>query len=122
MSGLARGAPRIGEAVEEAAVRGGAARHRLDVAQVGVAEAEADRAARPAAVGGFEDEEPPGGAHEGRTGDQEFMEGAVQGAGPGQPFGEFVQGGEIGDPAGQPVLDEGSRRGGNAFRGCGSVR
>lgn len=101
---------------------GRAAWHRLDVSQFGVGESEPDRAGGPTAVGGREDEEPPAGAHEGGSGAQDFMEGAVQGAGAGQPFGQFVQGGEVGDPAGQPVLEEGSRCGQSTFRGRDSVR
>lgn len=51
----------IREAVEEAAVRGGAARQRLDVSQVRVGEPETDRAGRTRPVGGFEDKKSPAG-------------------------------------------------------------
>ncbi|GFH38714.1 hypothetical protein SCWH03_49620 [Streptomyces pacificus] len=41
---------------------------------------------------------------------QQFVERLVQRAGPGEAFGEFVERGEVGDPAGQPVLDHGTGR------------
>ncbi|CAM5404358.1 hypothetical protein STANM309S_05484 [Streptomyces tanashiensis] len=121
----------IGEAVEEAAVAGGAARDGLDGAQVGVGEAEADGAGRAVAVGRFEDGHAAAGADEGGAGAEHLAEGLVEGGGPDEALGEFVEGGEVGDPGGQPVLDHGtgwegrvgrSRRRGHPGEGRRSVR
>ncbi len=47
------------------------------------------------------------GAHEGGPGVQGLAHRPVQGLGARQPFGEVVEGGEVGDPSGEPVLDGG---------------
>lgn len=119
----------VGEAVEDAAVRGGAARNRLDVAEVGMAEAEADRVAGAEPVGGFQDDQAAAGADECGSGAQELVEGGVEIAGAGQALGEFMEGGEVRDHARQPVLDQAARSryrgrggGGACGRGRHSVR
>ncbi|SCL90594.1 hypothetical protein SAMN04883147_103823 [Streptomyces sp. DpondAA-F4] len=122
MSGLGLGAAGIRKAVEEPAVGGGAARHGLDVSELRVSEPQTDGAGGAAAVARFEDQEPAAGADQGGSGAQELVECAVEGAGPGQRLGELVQRGEVGDPAGQPVLEEGARHGRNIRRGRGSLR
>ncbi len=60
----------------------------------------------PQSVAGFEDDETAPGAHEGGSGAQQLLERVVEGRRAGQPFGEFVQRGEVGDPAGEPVLEK----------------
>ena len=39
------------------------------------------------------------------------MQGVVQRTGSGQALGEFVEGGQVGDPAGQPILNHRAGRG-----------
>lgn len=112
----------VREAVEEPAVGGGAARHGLDVPEFRVGQPEAGGQGRAAPVGGFEYEKSAAGTDQGGSGAQELVQSAVEGAGSGQSLGEFVQRGEVGDPARQPVLEERSRRGGHGLQRCGSVR
>ncbi len=109
-------------------VRQGAARHGLDVAEVRAAQTEAEGGAGAVAVGGLQDDQATAGADQGGAGAQEFVQGGIEGAGAGEALGEFVEGREIGDPPGQPVLQQGAgggavRRGdrGNGGGGCGSV-
>ena len=119
-------------AVQDAAVRGREARDGLDVPEFGVAEPEAlgERGAvvRVEAVGAlgvrhrFEDDHAPARSDEGGAGAQQFVECCVQRAGPGQAFGQLVQGREIGDPSGQPVLEHRAGRGGQGGQRVGSVR
>lgn len=87
------------QSVEDPAVRHRAARHRLDVPEVGAGEAEADGGVGAEAVAGFQDDESAAGADEGGSGVQELLERLGQRVRAGQAFGEFVQGGEVGDPA-----------------------
>ena len=70
----------------------------------------------------IEEEEPAVRADQGGSGVQQFAQGAVEGVGSGEALGELVERGEVGDPAGQPVLDEHSRRGRHAGQRTGSVR
>jgi hypothetical protein len=94
------------EAVEDPAVRQGAARHGLDVAEVGAGEAQADGRVRAQPVGGFQDDETAPGAHEGGSGAQQLLEGFGECVRAGQAFGEFVECRQVRDPAGEPVLEE----------------
>lgn len=103
---LAAGTP-LRKAVQYPGVRQGAARDGLDVADLGVAEAEADGGLRAEAVGRGEDDQAAAGTDQRRAGPQQLPEGVVQRAGVREPFGQVVQGAEVGDPAGQPVLDGG---------------
>ncbi len=107
------------EAVEEAAATPRAARDGLDGAEVGVGQAEADGAGGAEAVGGFEDGHAPAGADEGGAGAEHLAEGPVEGVGLDQAFGEFVESGEVGDPGGQPVLDQDAGREGRVGGGRG---
>lgn len=110
------------EAVQDPAVRGCAARHRLDVAELGVGESETDGGDRAATVGRFEDDQPAAGADEGRTGTEKLVQRVVEAVGSGQALGELVQRGEVGDPTGQTVLEKGSWRGRHTVQRPGSVR
>lgn len=74
---------------------------------LGVAEAEADGGLRAEAVGRGEDDQTAARADQGGAGPQQLVEGLVQRTGARQSFGQVVQGAEVGDPAGQPVLDGG---------------
>lgn len=103
-----------------AVVRQRAARDGLQVAEVRTAEPEAERGVRTEPVGGLQRHETAPGAHEGGTGAQQFLEGRLQRAGPGEPFGQFMEGGEVGDPAGEPVLEDGA--GCRCGRGLGHGR
>lgn len=98
-----------GQSVEDPAVRQGAARHRLQVAQVRAAEAQADGRGGPAPVGGLQGDESAPGAHQGGSRAQQFVQGGVERAGADQSFGQFVQGGEVRDPAGEAVLEQRAR-------------
>jgi hypothetical protein len=88
------------------------------VAEVGGAEAEAGGGVRAESVAGFQDGQGAAGADQGGSGAQQFVEGVGQGGGADQAFGEFVQRRQVGDPAGQSVLQDlarcvlGVRRGG----------
>ncbi|GKQ38596.1 hypothetical protein ALMP_51270 [Streptomyces sp. A012304] len=53
---------------------------------------------------------------------QQFLEGVGQGVRSGQAFGEFVEGREIGHPAGETVLEEGSCGGRDRWGGWGGGR
>ena len=72
----------------------------------------------PQSVGGFEDDQTAAGADEGGAGAQQLVQRVVAGSPVrGQALGEFVQRGEIGDPAGQTVLENGSGARGRAGTG-----
>ncbi len=90
--------------VEDPAVGQGAARHGLDVAEVGAGQAQADGGVRAEAVAWFQYDEAAPGAHEGGAGPQHFLERFVERGRTGQALGQFVEGGEVGDPAGETVL------------------
>lgn len=122
-----------GQSVEDAAERQGVARHGLQVAEVGAAESQSEGGVRAEAVGGFQGDQSALGADEGGTRAQQLLQGVVQDVRAGEAFGEFVEGREVRDPAGEPVLEEGSggaRRGGDGggggdrwgLRGCGGGR
>lgn len=85
-------------------------------------EAEANGADGAAAVGRFEHDQSATGADQGGSGVQQFVQGVVERAGSGQSLGEFVERGEIGDPGGQPVLDEASGGGRHSGQRIDSVR
>lgn len=106
-------------AVEDLAVRGRAARHRLDVAEVGAGEAEPHGGVGAQAVGGLQDDESAARADECGTGAEHLVQGVVHDSRPGQALGEFVQRGEVGDPAGEPVLDQRSGGSGGSGRSGG---
>src|SRR5205823_3990398 len=63
------------QSLEDAAVRHGTARHRLDVPEVGAGEAEADRGARSEAVDRFQYDKTAPGADEGGSGAQQLRQG-----------------------------------------------
>lgn len=88
----------VREPFQDPAVGGGGARNGLDLPELGVGEPEADGAHGAAAVGRFEHDQAAAGADQGGPGVQQFVEGIVERAGSGQPLGEFVQRGEVGDP------------------------
>ncbi len=124
--GVVAGVP-LREAVQYPRVRQGAARDGLDVADLGVAEAEADGGLRAEAVGRCEDDQTAARPDQGGTGAQQLVEGVLQRTGARELFGQVVQGAEVGDPAGQPVLHggelvDGGDVGGGAGRGveCGA--
>lgn len=64
----------VGQTVEDPPVGGGAARHGLDVAELRVAEPEADRAGRAESVGGLQDDQTATGADERGSGAQELAQ------------------------------------------------
>lgn len=97
-----------GQSVEDAAERQGVARHGLQVAEVGAAESQSEGGVRAEAVGGFQGDQSALGADEGGTRAQQLLQGVVQDVRAGEAFGEFVEGREVRDPAGEPVLEEGS--------------
>ncbi|GHF04164.1 hypothetical protein GCM10017776_22140 [Streptomyces griseoluteus] len=84
------------------------------MAEIGPAQAEADGAAGAESVAGFQYDETAPGAHEGGTGAQQFLKCGWQGGCSAHPFGQLMKSGEVGDPAGQPVLEQaaGGLRGG----------
>ncbi len=110
-----------GQSVEDPAVRHGAARHGLDVPEVRVGQAQADGGVRAPSVGGLQHHESAPGADEGGSGAQQLLEGVGQGVRTGQPLGELMERGEVGDPAGETVLQEqsGGTRGGRDGDGSG---
>lgn len=69
-----------------------------------MAEAEADRGLRAETVGRGEDDQPAPRPDQGGAGAQQLVEGVLHRAGARELFGQVVQGAEVGDPAGQPVL------------------
>ncbi len=73
--------------IEDPAVGQGAARHGLDVAEVGAGQAEADGGVRAEAVAGFQYDESAPGAHEGGAGPQQ-LPGAPRRA---RPYGPGVR-------------------------------
>lgn len=87
------------------------------MAELRVAEAEADGEGGAEAVGRFEYGQGAAGADQCGAGLQDLLEGRVEACRAGEAFGEFVQGGEVGDPAGEAVLDD--RAGGGRMRGSG---
>ncbi|CAM5697051.1 hypothetical protein SFUMM280S_00590 [Streptomyces fumanus] len=98
--------------LQDPPVRRGAARDGLQVAEVGAGQSQAGRGVGAESVGRFQYDEAAPGADQGGTGPQQFLRRVGEGARTGQPFGQFVQRGQVGDPAGQPVLEEGARCGG----------
>jgi hypothetical protein len=104
------------QSVEDAAVGQGAARHGLDVPEVGAAEAESDGRVRTESVTRFQDDETAAGADQGGSGVQGFLQRAAERVRAGQAFGEFVQRREVRDPAREFVLQNGT---GGAARSCG---
>ncbi|WP_338137837.1 hypothetical protein [Streptomyces anulatus] len=92
------------------------------MAELGVAEPEAEGGGGAFAVRRFQNEKSSAGPDEGGSGLQQLVQGVVEGVRPGQPLGEFVQGREVRDPAREPVLDEGSWRSRNLRQGSGSLR
>ncbi len=110
--------------VQDLPVRHGAARHGLDVAEVPAAETEAEGGVRAQAVARLQDDQAAAGADECGPGAQQLLQGGGERVGADQAFGEFVQGGEVGDPAGEPVLEEDARTGGvgGGRRGTRGVR
>ncbi len=109
----------LGEAVEEPSEGEGGARDGLDVTEVGAAESEADGGDGAEPVGGLEGDQAAPGADEGGAAAQQFVQGGVEGARAGDPLGELMEGGEVGDPAREAVLEHragsgGRRDGGDA--------
>lgn len=108
--------------VQNLAVGHRPARDGLDVAEVGAAEAQADGGVRAEAVAGFQDDESAPGAHESGSGAQQFLECVRECVRAGQAFREFMQGREVGDPAGETVLEQGTWRVRSGFRRILDVR
>ncbi len=67
-----------GQPVEDPPVRQGAARHRLDVAEVRAAQSVTDGGGRPSAVGGLQGDESTPGAHQGGARAQQFLQRGVE--------------------------------------------
>lgn len=99
--------------VQNPPVGQGTSGHGLDVAEIGAGESETDGGVGAEAVGRFQYDEPAAGADQGGSGAQHFLEALGEGARMDQAFGQFVQGREVRDPAGEPVLEQ--RRG---HKGC----
>ncbi|GAA3809420.1 hypothetical protein GCM10023083_50210 [Streptomyces phyllanthi] len=96
------------------------------MAEIGAGEAEADGRVRAESVARFQDDETAPGAHEGGSRAQQLLERVGECVRAGQALGEFVEGREIGDPAGESVLESGpwghARRDSGGARGGGRGR
>ncbi|GGK65282.1 hypothetical protein GCM10010094_27870 [Streptomyces flaveus] len=76
--------------------------------EIGAGEAQADGRVRAEAVARLHDDETAPGTHEGSSRVQKFMKCVTQGRRADHPLGQFVQRREIGHPAGETVLENGS--------------
>ncbi|MGI5469883.1 hypothetical protein [Streptomyces sp. CA-132043] len=85
--------------------------------EVREAEAKTDGGVGAEAVRRFEGDQAPARADEEGAGPEELVERAVEGVGTSQPFGEVVEGGEVGEPGGQPFVNGGRLSGGRSFWG-----
>ncbi|MCX3287440.1 hypothetical protein OR263_12090 [Streptomyces sp. NEAU-H22] len=87
------------------------------MAELGAGEAQAEGGVRAESVARFHDDEAAPGAHQCGAGPQQFLERLVECGRAGQALGELVQGGEVGDPAGETVLEHRTGRGRGRYGG-----
>ncbi|GDY64259.1 hypothetical protein SAV14893_036520 [Streptomyces avermitilis] len=94
------------------------------MAEIGAGQAEADGRVRAEPVAWFQYDETAPGAHQGGSGAQQLLECVGERVRACQAFGEFVKGREVGDPAGETVLQNCSGAGGGRGRrgACGGGR
>ncbi|GAA2653545.1 hypothetical protein GCM10010307_65200 [Streptomyces vastus] len=76
--------------------------------EIGAGEAQADGRVRAVAVTRFHDDESSPGTHEGGARTQKLMKCVTQARCANHPLGQLVQRSEIGHPAGETVLENGS--------------
>ncbi len=110
------------ESVQDPPVGQAPAGHGLDVAEVGAGEAEADGGVGAESVGRFQHDESAPGAGQGGSGAQQFLEAVGEGVRADQAFGQFVQGRQVRDPAGEAVLEQGAGSAGGVRAGRGVRR